>query len=371
MAKIITVYVNRPREADCDAAAWVPTDMSYIRWFKISQALAQHGHEVDIALPDGTAHWPIDPVLLGDEQVGRVPLSGVRWSGYDVVKTLFNRGIDTLSHFGGDKHPFIISKLGSMVGPEDRPGIHFYGDVRKEMFAAQCKINSRARYVALLSQSAADLWVECHGSRTDVLLVPGGVDAIIPSAGGDPFPDDGRGRCLFAGHIYTAQSQPEANAVLCTKLNELGRLLNTNGLGMFMMGSGDTSALDRNHVTYLGAVPYTQTWRYLLHADVGIVVSAGAFMHNNESSKIYHYLRAGLPIVAESGFPNVHLVGEAGLGYVCPNGDLPHMAQQIARAAKRDWDIDRAVRFALDGHTWFQRAQVYDEVISAECARHG
>ena len=70
MAKIITVYVDVPREGDAQAAAWVPTDMSYIRWFKISEALANRGHEVDMAIPDGTLGWPVDPALQADGKVG-------------------------------------------------------------------------------------------------------------------------------------------------------------------------------------------------------------------------------------------------------------------------------------------------------------
>jgi len=54
----------------------------------------------------------------------------------------------------------------------------------------------------------------------------------------------------------------------------------------------------------MGAVSYERSWDYLHHADVGVLVAAGPFMHNNESTKIYHYLRVGLPVVSEAGFPN-------------------------------------------------------------------
>lgn len=42
MARIVTVYEDGRRP-------FVPTDMSYVRWYKISAALAALGHEVDIA----------------------------------------------------------------------------------------------------------------------------------------------------------------------------------------------------------------------------------------------------------------------------------------------------------------------------------
>ena len=77
------------------------------------------------------------------------------------------------------------------------------------------------------------------------------------------------------------------------------------------------------------------------HAHVGIVVSAGSFMHNNESTKIYHYLRAGLPVVSESGFPNDDVVRQAGLGFVVNSGDLVGMAQRVEEASRATWDRAR------------------------------
>jgi hypothetical protein len=129
------------------------------------------------------------------------------------------------------------------------------------------------------------------------------------------------------------------------------------------------SALDSDAVTYLGAIPYEATWNYFHHADVGVVVSAGSFMHNNESTKIYHYLRAGLPVVSEAGFPNDHVVTESGLGFVVENGDLPLMAARIEEAASSAWDRDAAIDYVLRHHTWERRADVYGDLF-AECFGH-
>ncbi len=363
MAKIITVYINAPTTSDREAAAWIPTTMAYIRWFKISEALARCGHQVDMALPDSTEHWPVDPALLNVPTIGFKALSSIDWQQYDVVKTLFNRGMQTLDEFGGSRHPFIISKLGSVVGPRDMPGIYFYGDYRADLYSLQEKIDSCSKYVTVLSEAAKRLWIECHGDRSNILMVPGGVDSNIPPKGADPYPAGDRPRCLFAGLIYTKQSQPEANYTLTAKLNELGRLLFQQGMQLYMIGAGDVSKLDDRYVNYLGVVPYTETWNYFYHAHVGIVVSAGKFMHNNESSKIYHYLRAGLPAVSESGFPNDHLIEEAQLGYVTQSEDLPLMANRVANASKATWERQRAVDFILERHTWDQRAKVYDDLI--------
>jgi glycosyltransferase involved in cell wall biosynthesis len=130
-----------------------------------------------------------------------------------------------------------------------------------------------------------------------------------------------------------------------------------------MIGVGDVSRLDPECVTYLGFVSHEEAWRFIGHADVGIVVSAGSFMHNNESTKIYHYLRAGLPVVSESGFPNDDVVRRAGLGFVVDSGDMPAMAHRIEEAARGRWDRAAAVSYIIENHTWDTRAGVYDRIL--------
>ena len=163
--------------------------------------------------------------------------------------------------------------------------------------------------------------------------------------------------------MYTRDYQAEANDVLVAKLNRLGELLRGRGCRLYMIGVGDVSRLDPGCVTHLGFVSHEEAWAFFGHAHVGIVVSAGAFMHNNESSKIYHYLRAGLPVVSEAGFPNDDVVRQAGLGFVVDNGDLLGMADHIEKAAAATWDRAAAVRYIVEHHTWDRRVDVYDDLL--------
>jgi hypothetical protein len=307
--------------------------------------------------------WPARRRVTLQDGVRMVPLTGIRWSDYDVVKTLFHDGFTTLAERGGGDHPFIIAKLGSVVGAEDMPGIYFHGRTRERLYETQREIAAAARYVTVLSPQAGELWGTCHGRKQNVLLVPGAVDAAIPPPGKDPYPARGRRRVLFAGNIYRLQDQPEANRVLVAKLNALGKHLAARGAQLFFLGLGNTRALDRTVVTHLGHASYEASWDYLRSADVGVVVAAGPFMHNNESTKIYHYLRAALPVISEAGFPNDHVVTDSGLGEVVPNGDMELMADRIDAAARRDWDHDAALAYILGAHTWDCRAAIYDRLI--------
>ncbi len=354
MARIVTVY-NTERDA-FDA----PREMGHIRWRKISEALARLGHQVDMASAELRLRLGARPVEVAPN-LRRVPLSRVRWDEYDVVKTLFHQGFETLRRYGGDHHPFIIAKLGSVVGPSDLPGIYFYGAARARMFEVQRAIHERARHVTLLSTPARELWEQTIGPHAGFLLVPGAADAELPPPGPDPFPAGAAFRCVFSGNLY-GRVQPEAERVLVAKLNALGERIAPEGR-LFVFGPGDRGRLDRRFATHLGAVPYAASWDHMRHARVGVVVSAGSFMHNNESTKVYHYLRAGLPTVSESGFPNDGVVRDSGLGVVVESGDIDALASGVREAAVRDWDRDGARRYILAHHTWDRRAAIYGEVI--------
>jgi glycosyltransferase involved in cell wall biosynthesis len=357
MAKIVTVYKRWHQE-------FRPVDMAYIRWLKISESLSRLGHKVDIATNENFRWWKLKkfPVQMSDN-LRRVPLREVRWADYDVVKTLFHAGFDTLEAFGGTGHPFIISKLGSVVGPEDRDGIYFYGKYREKLYSIQKKIDRNSTYITVLSQPARELWEACFGPKVNILLVPGAVEGQIPEPTVDPFPKSDQMRCIFAGNVYGKESQPEANSVLVEKLNRLGRILSATGIRLYMLGPGDVSMLNRRYVTHLGVVGYEQAWNYFHFAHVGIVVAPGTYVHNNESTKIYHYLRVGLPVVSEGGFPNDHVVRESQLGFVVENDNLELMAEKVQEAVRKDWNRDFAVQYILANHTWDKRVEVYDALI--------
>lgn len=362
MAKIVTVYTNKLREFDRECGDLTPVDMSYIRWFKISESLAGHGHQVDMATDEFRWGQKKSSIVMSDN-LRRVPLSKVKWNNYDVVKTLFHNGFKTLEEYGGEKHPFIISKLGTVVDRKDTEGVYLRGKIRRDSYSIQEKINKRSKYVTLLTRQAKELWGSCFGSENNILILPGAVDRQIPPPCDDPYPEKNNIRCIFIGNIYCKKSYPEANLVLKKKLNRLGEYLNKHNIKLYLLGPGDIGGLDRRYVTYLGFVPYEKTWDYLYFANAGIVLLPTNFLQNNESSKLYHYLRAGLPTIVESGFPNEGMVKDSQGGFIVRNGDLATMADKIAEAVFKDWDKKYMMRYILDHHTWEKRAKVYDNIL--------
>src|SRR5262245_37813562 len=99
-------------------------DMSLIRWVKISETFARKGYAVDMIV-NAQCGLPNIPNLRF------LPYEEVEWRQYDVVKTLFHEGFDSLCSAEGNHHPFIISKMGSVVGSSDETeGVHFFNRER-------------------------------------------------------------------------------------------------------------------------------------------------------------------------------------------------------------------------------------------------
>jgi hypothetical protein len=290
-----------------------------------------------------------------------VPPAAFDWRRYDIIKTLFHRGFQTLAQFGGDAHPFIVSKLGSVVGSDDGvEGVHFVGDERRGLYEVQQRIAAASRYVTVLTEQSRQLWEQDTGRRDNVLLVPTGVDRRLPPPRANPYAGFEERIAVYIGNLYDG-SQRHVNRVWQQKLNDVGRILRKKKVRLCLVGPGAVDELDPDAVTNLGKVPNERIWDYHYFADVGLALAQGPVQHN-ESSKIYYYLRAGLPVVSESPIPNNHLIHETGLGLVAPFGDTGQMADMLAAAATARWPRRRASRHMINRHTWDHRARLYEAV---------
>ena len=101
MSRIVTVYHSAAQEPDLAQGGLVSLTMAYIRWLRMSEELARLGHAVDVAVADELADDRPEPLGFDAPCPRRVPLSRVRWADYDVVKTEYFKGFETLERFGG------------------------------------------------------------------------------------------------------------------------------------------------------------------------------------------------------------------------------------------------------------------------------
>jgi len=335
--------------------------MAEIRFFRMAEALARRGYEVDIAL-----NRREQPQMLA-ARLREVPFQLVRWDHYHVVKTFFHRGFDSLMAEGGGDHPFIISKLGSVVGREQTEGVHFHGSVREQLYATQAAIAKRSKIVTVLTNRSAALWWKEHGTDSVLFQVPTGVDAEIPTAGPNPYLRLGIDGpiALFAGNIYLREHQAEVNLLWQDRLNQLGRSLRRHGISLVAMGDGMTDKLDPAAVLHVGTIDAGEYWDWQRHAQVGMVLAQGR-VQDNESSKIYYYLRTGLPVVCEESVPNKSLIEETGCGAIVPYGDIEAMTDAAADLVRTKRNVTHIADYMVEKHSWDARAALYDSVLGGE-----
>ena len=337
------------------------SSMAGLRFFRMAEALARRGHYVDIILNRRAMPTTLAPRLR------EVPFRFARWDDYHVVKTVFHRGFESLLAEGGGDHPFIISKLGSVVGRKETAGVHFHGPVRERLFATQLEIAKRSKVVTILTNRSSALWWKEHGTDRFLLQVPTGVDAEIPPMQASPYLKLGLTSpvALFAGNIYSREQQPEVNLLWQARLNQLGRALKRRGMLLVAMGSGDTDQLDHSAVLHLGAIDAGDYWNWQRHAQVGVVLAQGP-VQDNESSKIYYYLRTGLPVICESSVPNVAIIEETRCGTIVPYGDIEGMADAAKAQLSVSHDSAPIADYMVRNHSWDVRAALYDPVLNIE-----
>ena len=336
---------------------FAPAKMSTIRWLRMSEGLAASGHRVDMIM-NGNSIAHSNPNLRS------VPFGQVDWNSYDVIKTLFHSGFESLWEEGGGSHPFIISKLGSVVGKhDDTEGVYFFNHEREHLYSIQERIHDCSRYVTLLTEASRRLWVELFGNNDNLLHIPTGVDRELPASRDNPYKRFRDPIAIYAGNIY-GKSQPEMNVVWQDRLNRVGRLLRKKRIRLCFIGTGRTDRLDRSAVTVMREVDNSDFWDFQRFADVGLVLAQGQAQHN-ESSKLYYYLRTGLPVVSESPVPNNFLIEETGMGHVADYGDDRMLADMVESAIDKEWPRREAIQYVVRHHCWEQRVEIYDEVIRA------
>lgn len=335
---------------------FAPVKMSTIRWLRMSEGLAASGHRVDMIM-NGSGLSHANPNLRS------VPYTDVDWNSYDVIKTLFHSGFQSLWEEGGGDHPFIISKLGSVVGNHDTDGVYFFNREREQLYAIQERIHRHSRYVTLLTEASRRLWVDLFGRTDNLLHVPTGVDREVPAARENPYKSFGEPIALYAGNIY-GETQPEMNILWQDRLNRIATLLRRKRIRLCFVGSGRTDRLDPDVVTIMPEVDNLEFWDYQHFANVGLVLAQGQTQHN-ESSKLYYYLRAGLPVVSEAPVPNNSLIHETGMGHVVDYADDTMLVDMVESAIDREWPRQEAIDYIVNNHSWNRRVEAYGDVLRA------
>lgn len=90
-------------------------------------------------------------------------------------------------------------------------------------------------------------------------------------------------------------------------------------------------------VTFSGFVPPEKLSAWLQDADVGVIAyDVNEFTNTTVSNKLFHYMAAGLPVVATDMAPTRRIIDEVGCGRIIPSGSSPRSAARILLELRDD-----------------------------------
>jgi len=316
-----------------------------VRLGSVALELAKAGHRVEVVAPvkarspwqDGLKVMPLEVM----EEEGR----------YDLVKTCYHQSILNLGRHRGP----VVSRLVRVV---DR--VHPRRDqrFREELLDCQARIAGRAQAVAFNNRLNAGRWEELYGRSQRIVLTPTGCPASLPVPGPDPYPP-GPPPVLFLGSVssdHMARMLNRAAALL--KGSAAIHLVGLNKTGLY----GDREQALHPAITVHPPRPEAEVWDFIRHARAGLALAANDQPFDNDVSKIYNYLRGGLPVVLEEPILQAGLVRETGLGGVFGHGRAEEMESLVKGLLAEPPDRDRRTRtmelMARD-HSWAARVRVY------------
>ena len=288
---------------------------------------------------------------------------GLKWEEYDAVKVCYQASIDLVP-----PHPNLIVRMCRVVD-EHRPKRD--DGRRAELMRQQQRISEIASAVAFNDTVNAERWKSLYGKPEQVLIVPTGCPSKIPDPQDNPFPQDKR-IVLFCGSI-TSHRFPNVLNRLAHGLRKVRPDVEVHLVGRdrLVHYAGDSEPLDKSVVHCHDPVDEKEAWQYILHADVGVALAPSGDEFESELSKIYYYLRGGLPAVTESVVPNRGVIEDASHGTIAGYDDPEDLVRKTLEAMELPARNPDVMQHMVDHHSWVQRAGIYVAAIDRNSAVHG
>lgn len=341
--KIAIVYTKDPLQP-C-------VGMDMIRWHEISIAMAKRGFSVDMVtaldMPPKYIH----------ENIRVVSTNEADWESYATIKSCYQRTIKYIP-----EHKFIISRLARVVSKEavSRDALH-----ADDLIECQKIIQKRSKVIIVNDEVNAKRWTDYHGNNQKIYIIPTGCHSQI--TGTEDAVNFGSKQAIFTGAL--------SNNKIVDALNTIGKGLKRHGWNLKIIGSNKTKyycsqkhSINTSLCSYLEPIPVEETWQHLQNASVGIAIAPGSHIFENETSKIYYYLRAGLPIVCEERIPNSDLILELNWGWVFKYEDYKDAVDKIICASElknNDAKKRSVISHMIDKHSWDKRAEILDNIIDS------
>jgi glycosyltransferase involved in cell wall biosynthesis len=285
-------------------------------------------------------------------------LAALNQSGrYDLVKTSYHDSIRLVKGFQGP----VVSRIVRVVGPTlpERDEA-----CRDRLLGSQAMIKERATVVALNNEENRARWQAMYGDAPPTVLVPTGCPANIPESGMNPFPENERA-LLFLGSLAAPRMVEMLN--LAARRLEGRARIHLVGLNKARMYGGTSGCALDPLVADHGQLPETAVWNFIRHAHAGLALATGPHAFDNDMSKIFNYLRGGLPVVSEEPILNNDLIRETGLGRVFRYGDIDDLISAALQIFENPMSHRKreVMEFMASRHSWDRRVETYVQLFHA------
>jgi len=336
-----------------------PTGIDLVRLHAIALGLEGGGVQTDIIAPVSDVGRLGGNVLVKPLEVLDHP------SDYSLIKTCYHQSIRLIGCYDGPVVSRIVRVVDEEIPERDTP-------FRDELLACQNLIAERASVVIFNNAANLERWRFFHGSRQRLEIVPTGCQTVIPATGVKPYSGE-TPVLLFLGSLAAPRMVRVLNVLSemlgdCCEIHTIG----SNKTGLY--GSGEYEALSsliHNH----GELPEGSVWPYIQYASVGLALATGPHVFDNDLSKMFTYLRGGLPILSEDNVLTNYLINETGYGRVVPYDDLHAMALETREMLANPMgpSRDAVMQFMIANHSWDRRVEsllrVFREMAEQESGR--
>jgi glycosyltransferase involved in cell wall biosynthesis len=326
-----------------------PSSIDLVRLRALATGLTGQGIPVEIVAPveeDGRIE-PMIPVR---------PLSVLSRPGYyDLVKTSYHFSVPLVEEYQGPLVSRIVRVVDQRLPERDDLWRH-------ELLGCQDLIRRRARVLVLNNRENRERWRRLYGPKPPIVIIPNGCTDTLPAIGTNPYDKDER-VILFLGSVAAVR--------MVTMLNKAAHRLAGKarvhfvGLNKAAIYGGDrNSAIDTRVVNH-GAIPEEGTWSYIRYAQAGLALATGPHPFDNDISKIFSYLRGGLPVISEEPILQNALVKRFGFGKTFAYNDLDDLVSKwlaLLENPPEQAEKEAVMRFMARKHSWSRRVDKYIEL---------
>lgn len=315
-----------------------------IRLYALTEGLARRGVQVDILAP-------VEKAAQTAGGISVYPLERLRNNAdYDILKTCYHFSMELIRAFQGPVVSRIVRVVDEKLPERD-------AKCRKRLLRCQEMICARSSAVVLNNEENKQRWRNIYGQAPPVEIIPTGCPSLLPRPGGNPY-DDNEKAVLFLGSLSSFRMVRMIN-ILARRLPDTARIHYIGRNKHDLYGTGDAWKLS-NSIIQHGELTENQTWNYIRHARLGLAIAPGPHLFDNDLSKIYNYLRGGLPVLSEEGIVNNDLVRETGCGDIFRYDDA---GDAVAKAAllldAPQQGREKVMSFMAGKHAWEKRVDQY------------